>query len=237
MALVVVTGAGSGIGHGMVEHLIGRGFAVCAIDLVKGMLDGAEHPLLSFHEADVRDRDALGAIVASHAERDVISGLVACAAIFKRMPFLELDEETWDNTFAINLKGSLFACQSVLPHMLAAGKGSIVLFSSSIARSGSPASGHYAATKGGMLGLARSMAVELAPSGIRVNTVSPGLIDTPQPRGNTSEERMYAKGQSIPLRRIGQVSDVVGVVDFLLSEDSSFVTGQDIRVNGGSLLI
>jgi NAD(P)-dependent dehydrogenase (short-subunit alcohol dehydrogenase family) len=109
-----------------------------------------------------------------------------------------------------------------------------VLFSSSIARSGSATGGHYAATKGGLLGLMRSLALDVARDGIRVNAISPGVTDTPQPRGHSTEEQLYAKAKDIPLGRIGTPEDMAQAVMFLLDARSSYVTGQDIRVNGGA---
>ena len=127
----------------------------------------------------------------------------------------------------------MFACQAVLPMMRKAGHGSIVVFSSSIARAGSPTGAHYAASKGGVLGLMRSLALEVAKEGIRVNAISPGVTDTPQPRGHATDEELYAKAARIPLGRIGQPEDMAQAIHFLLGNESSYVTGQDIRINGG----
>lgn len=232
---VVVTGAGGGIGYAITLLLLDRGYRVSACDVVAGRLDGCHHERLSFHRVDVRDRSAIGAAIAAEERLSSgICGLVTCAAIFKRMPFLELDEESWDRHFAINLKGSFLACQAVLPSMRRNGGGSIVVFSSSLARTGSPTGGHYAATKGGILGLARSLALEVARDNIRVNVISPGIIDTPMPRGHRSEEEFLARAKTVPLGRYGTPDEVAEAVLFLLGDDSSFVTGQDIRINGGS---
>jgi NAD(P)-dependent dehydrogenase (short-subunit alcohol dehydrogenase family) len=114
--------------------------------------------------------------------------------------------------------------------------GAIVLFSSTLARSGAADGAHYAATKGGILGLARSVALETAVDGIRVNVVSPGVTDTPQPRGNMTEEQLFSRAATVPLGRIAHVGDMVEAAVFLLSEDASFMTAQDLRVNGGARL-
>jgi NAD(P)-dependent dehydrogenase (short-subunit alcohol dehydrogenase family) len=231
---VVVTGAGSGIGHETAAALVAGGYRVLAWDVAPGGLAGTRSPFLTFQQADVRDRDAMQTLARAEEERgEVICGLVACAAILRRVPYLELDEATWDAHFAVNLKGSLFACQAVLPMMRRNRAGSIVLFSSSIARSGSPTGAHYAATKGGVLGLMRSLALDVAADGIRVNAISPGVTDTPQPRAHSTEAQLYAKAGRIPLGRIGQPEDMAQAVLFLIGEDSSYVTGQDIRINGG----
>ena len=231
---IVVTGAGSGIGYGLARRLLDEGYRVSGWDVEAGKLDGINDDRLSFHRIDVRDKVAMTEAVDAELEIGAaIAGLATCAAIYKSVPFLELDEETWDAHFAINLKGSLFACQAVLPFMRQQQSGSIVLFSSMIARAGGRGGGHYAATKGGVLGLTRSMALDYAREGIRVNVISPGITDTAQPRGNMSEEAMYAMAEVNPMKRIGQPEDMAETALFLLGDDASFVTGQDIRVNGG----
>jgi NAD(P)-dependent dehydrogenase (short-subunit alcohol dehydrogenase family) len=138
--------------------------------------------------------------------------------------------------FDINLKGTLFACQAVLPIMREQRRGSIVLLSSTVARHGAVGGAHYAATKGGILGLARSLALDVARENIRVNVISPGTTDTPMPREHRTDADLEALRRRIPLGRIGRPEDMAEVALFLLQEDSSFVTGQDIRVNGGALL-
>ena len=232
---VVVTGAGSGIGYATTLLLLDRGYRVSACDVVAGRLDGCRREGLTFHRVDVRDRSAIEAAIA--AEERLSSGtcgLVNCAGIFKRMPFLELDEETWDRHFAVNLKGAFLACQAVLPRLRRNGGGSIVLFASSLARTGSPGGAHYAATKGGVLGLARSLALEVARDNIRVNAISPGITDTPMPRSHRSEEDFLARAKTIPLGRYAMPEEIAEAVLFLLGDDSTYVTGQDIRINGGS---
>lgn len=114
--------------------------------------------------------------------------------------------------------------------------GRIVLFLSMLVRTGSVNGAHYAASKGGILGLARTLAIEVAAENIRVNTISPGITDTPQPRAFLSEADLEARRARIPLGRIGHVEDMVEACLFLLSEESSYMTGQDMRVNGGASL-
>jgi len=234
---VIVTGAASGIGFSTTQLLLGEGYRVVGCDLTRGRLAEIDSPDLQFDALDVRDAAALHASVAAEEARgQAIVGLVACAGIITRTPYLELDEEAFDAHLDINLKGPLLACQAVLPAMRRQGRGSIVLFSSTIARSGSAKGAHYAASKGGVLGLMRSLALETAREGIRVNAVSPGVTDTPMPRGHASDEEVYAKAAKVPLGRIGQPDDMAQAVLFLLGEDSSYVTGQDLRVSGGANL-
>ena len=234
---VVVTGAASGIGFATTELLLAQEYRVVACDLARGRLAQIDSEALHFDALDVRDAAALHASVeAEEARGHAIVGLVACAGIITRTPYLELDEETFDRHLDINLKGPFLSCQAVLPAMRRQGRGSIVLFSSSIARAGSIKGAHYAASKGGVLGLMRSLALETAREGIRVNAISPGVTDTPMPRGHASDEDVYAKAAKVPLGRIGQPDDMAQAVLFLLEDDSSYVTGQDLRVSGGANL-
>ena len=232
---VVVTGAGSGIGYAVARRLLDEGYAVSAWDVAEGRLAGANDPMLEFHEVDVRDKAAMDRIVASI--KTPIAGLVNCAAIYKPTPFLELDEDSWDAHFGINLKGTLLASQAVLPRLRAQKSGSVVMFSSGIARTGAAQGTAYAATKGGVLGLARGMALDVAADNVRVNVVSPGVTDTPQPRGHLSQADLDARAAAHPMGRIGEAEDMAEAALFLLEDDASFVTGQDLRVNGGGMLI
>jgi NAD(P)-dependent dehydrogenase (short-subunit alcohol dehydrogenase family) len=234
---VVITGAGGGIGLATARLLLDEGYRVLACDLTRGPLAQIDSPALHFDALDVRNAAALRASVAGEEARGhAIAGLVTCAGILKRMPYLEMDEDSFDRHLDINLKGTLFACQAVLPAMRRQGRGSIVMFSSSIARSGSATGAHYAASKGGVLGLMRSLALEVAREGIRVNAISPGVTDTAMPRSHSTDAQLYAKADTIPLARIGQPQDMAQAALFLLGEDSSYVTGQDLRVDGGDNL-
>ena len=235
METMIVTGAGSGIGLGLTLKLLAGNYRVSAWDVAPGDLAGVNDDNLAFHQLDVRDADALAEAAAEAAgSGDRIAGLSTCAAIYRTAPFLEIAEDDWDDHLNINLKGTLLACQAVLPAMLEQGSGSIVMFSSLIARRGAMNSAAYAATKGGVLGLCRALALDHARDGIRANVVSPGIADTEMPRRVMSEADLFAKGDDIPLGRIGMPEDMVEAASFLLSDDASFVTGQDIRVNGGA---
>jgi NAD(P)-dependent dehydrogenase (short-subunit alcohol dehydrogenase family) len=165
-----------------------------------------------------------------------IDYLVCCAAIFPLRPFLELSLDEWRRTLQVNLTGSFLACRAALRFMRPQGFGRIVLFSSMLARTGAIGGAHYSAAKGGVLGLARTLAAEAAHYGIRVNTVSPGITDTPGVRGHFAEADLEARKARIPLGRIGNVQDMVEACMFLLGSESSYMTGQDIRVNGGASL-
>ncbi len=235
--VAIVTGAGSGIGHAIARRLLAAGYLVGGWDVAPGRLDDIRSPDLSIAVLDVRDKAAVDRAVRQLlATAGRIDGLVACAGVYKTMPFLELDEATWDATFAINLKGGFFVCQAVLPAMRRQRHGSIVLFSSTLARIGAARGAHYAATKGGLLGLARSLALAAARDNVRVNTISPGVTDTQMPREHATDADLAATARTIPLGRIGKPEDMAEAALFLLQHDSAFVTGQDLRVNGGALI-
>ena len=176
METMIVTGAGSGIGYALTRRLLAEGYYVSAWDINPGDLAGANDENLDLREIDVRDTDAMTVAVAEAAVKTgKIAGLATCAAVYRTKPFLELTEDDWDTHLSINLKGTMLTCQAVLPTMLAQKTGSIVLFSSSIARRGASHSAAYAATKGGILGLGRSLALDHAREGVRANIISPGI--------------------------------------------------------------
>ncbi|MEE2995796.1 MAG: SDR family oxidoreductase [Pseudomonadota bacterium] len=235
METMIVTGAGSGIGFRLAQKLLSENYRVTAWDIDQGKLAGFSNKNLTFNKLDIRDPAAMTAATeAAIVESEAITGLATCAAIYRTAPFLDLSEGDWDDHFNINLKGTMLACQAVLPAMLKQGRGSIVMFSSLIARRGALNSAAYAATKGGVLGLCRALALDHARAGIRANVVSPGIADTEMPRRVMTEADLFAKGDNIPMGRIGTPEDMVEAAYFLLSDDASFITGQDIRVNGGA---
>jgi|SoiMethySBSTD1v2_1073268.scaffolds.fasta_scaffold57275_3 2-hydroxycyclohexanecarboxyl-CoA dehydrogenase len=230
--VAVVTGGSGAIGAAIAERLNKSGALVHVLDLQPSSLPGAD-----FHRADVRNEpDVDRAFDAIGKSAGGIDYLVCCAGIFRRVPFLDLLLEDWQKTLEINLTGYFLCCRAALRFMRPQKFGRIVLFSSMLARTGGVNSGHYAASKGGILGLARSLAVESAAENIRVNTISPTITDTPMPRAVLSDEEIESRKTGIPLGRIGRVDDMAEACMFLLSDDSSYLLGQDLRVNGGSTL-
>ena len=234
---VCVTGAAGGIGEVLVRRLLDEGYSVSAWDRSPGMLGGILHERLIFETLDVCDGAAMQRAASLAAERyGGIYGLVSLAAIYRTQPFLEIDDATWDLHFDVNLKGSLLAVQAVLPFMRAVLGGSIVLFSSSLARTGGTNSAAYSATKGGILGFMRSIALDVARDKIRVNSVSPAIADTAMPRANLDPVAMSARAAANPMKRIGTPHDMSEAALFLLDAENAFMTGQDIRVTGGAHL-
>lgn len=233
----VVTGAGSGINLAITKALLAAGCRVSAWDLRAGGLSGIENPKLSFVSVDVCNKEALAKAAAETAEAAKgTAGLVAGAGVMLNAPFLEIKEADFDRTMAINLKGAMLTVQALLPHLRRAGKGGIVMFASMLARSAGPNAADYIASKGGVLGLARTLALELAETGIRVNTISPAMVDTPMPQAAFTPQSIAARGKASAMGRLPTVEDVAAAALFLLSDDASFVTGQDIRLSGGERL-
>jgi NAD(P)-dependent dehydrogenase (short-subunit alcohol dehydrogenase family) len=161
--------------------------------------------------------------------------LVNSAGIVKNIPILELAEKDLDLMFDINLKGAFYICQSVLKVFVQKNSGTIVNVASSAAQRGGGLVGgsHYAASKGGMLSLTKSIAREFAALGIRANSICPAMIETPMLDG-LSEERLQGIVDAIPLKRVGTTREMAGACLFLSSELSGFVTGSNIDVNGGT---
>jgi NAD(P)-dependent dehydrogenase (short-subunit alcohol dehydrogenase family) len=152
--------------------------------------------------------------------------------------FLEITPDDWDRIQNVNLKGILFLSQAVIPHMRKRKAGSIACMSSVSAQRGGGIFGgpHYSAAKAGVLGLAKAMAREFGPDGIRVNCVTPGLIGTDITAGKLTDEMKAQILEGIPLGRLGEANDVAGIYTFLASDLSAYVTGAVIDVNGGMLI-
>src|SRR5262245_56314736 len=159
--------------------------------------------------------------------------LVNNAGVFPRVPFLEMKEGDWDYVLDINLKGSFFCAQAAARLMMAGGRGGAIVNLASTAVRGSVLGVHYSASKSGVVGMTRAMALELAPHGIRVNAVAPGLTDTAQPRYGHSEEALTAMGRAVPLGRMAAPAEIAEVIVFLASDDSRYMTGQTLFANGG----
>ena len=187
---------------------------------------------------DVSDRAAVDAAVDEVREalgRPTI--LVNNAGIEGFSPFLSITRETWDRIIEVNLTGTFHCCQAVIPEMLEAGWGRIVNISSSSAQGGQPLMTHYVASKAGMIGFTKALALEFGPKGITVNTIPPGFIDTPMTR-RSEEKGLLGPGidhhaTQTPVRRAGRPEDIAAACAFLVSDEACDVTGQVIGVNGG----
>ena len=236
--VAVITGGRGGIGAGIAQRLLSEGVTVHVLDLSDHTPAGpGAAGDVHFYSVDISDEaqvDSAFDRIQSISKR--VDYLICCAAIFRPQSFLELEPENWQRTLQTNLTGSFLSCRAALRCMRPRKFGGIVLFSSMIARTGNVKGAHYAASKGGILGLARTVAIEVAADNVRVNTISLGITDTPQPRAFLSDADLTQRRSRIPLGRIGAVEDMVEACMFLLSDQSSYLIGQDLRVNGGASL-
>ncbi len=245
--VAVVTGAASGMGLAIARHLAARGDRVGLFDL-QG--DAARRAAKDLREAgataiaaevDVTDRGAVDAgLEQVRAELGPIAIMVTSAGLDAFEPFTGITLESWERVLAVNLTGTFHCLQAVVPDMLAARWGRMVTISSSSAQSGAARMAHYVASKGGVIALTKALALELAPHGITVNCIPPGMIDTPMSRraeaaGDLANLEKIAR-RAIPVGRPGAPEDVAATCGFLCSEEASFVTGQVVGVNGGMVL-
>lgn len=240
--VAVVTGAAKGIGRAIALRLARDGRDVALLDVeplagVVGEIEQLGRRSLAV-TTDVSDPEQVEA-AARHVAEDFgdVSVLVNNAGIFPRAPALEVGWDLWQRVLAVNLGGTFLCSQAFGRSMLAAGRGAIVNLASGRAIEGAPKGAHYAASKGGIISLSRSLAQEWAPT-VRVNVVIPGLTDTDQPlaSGATREELRVQAAQRVPMGRIGEPEDVAGLVAFLVSPDASYITGASMCVNGGSIM-
>ena len=239
----LVTGSSRGIGRAIAVELAREGWAVCvnylehreaAEDLVR--LLRAEGWEAIAVRADVSDRDAVEAMVrTAQAELGPIELLVNNAGISYQGLFQDTSNEIWDRTLAVNLTGARNAAQAVLPHMLSEKRGCIVNISSMWGLRGASCEVAYACSKAAIIGLTRSLALELAPSGIRVNCVAPGCIETDMVRVLGEETRAMLVEET-PLGRLGTPEDIAHAVAFFASGKASFLTGQVLTADGGFIV-
>ncbi|WP_405534927.1 SDR family oxidoreductase [Streptomyces sp. NBC_00075] len=238
----VVTGGGRGIGQAIATVLAARGAAVAVWDLnLESAEDTAARIVKDGGTAIAVGGDASDAAdVAAAAARTreafgPVTILVNNAGTTAYEPFTSITEESWDRMIGINLKGPFLVTKELVPDMLAAGWGRIVNISSSSAQTGAPAMAHYASSKGGVIGLTRALAIEYAATGVTVNHVPPGFIDTPLVRQGPVD--VDAVAAMMPMKRAGQPEDVAYAVAYLASEEAGYVTGQTLSTNGGRYLV
>jgi NAD(P)-dependent dehydrogenase (short-subunit alcohol dehydrogenase family) len=239
----IVTGAASGMGAATAGLLAARGWRVQLLDRSADELDEvtaglANHGGIVLHSVvDVSRKDqVLAAVDEARAAFGRIDGLVNCAGIEGvATRLVDASEAELDRLLAVNLKGVLFAMQAVVPTMLAQGSGSIVNIASASAVIGIPRLAAYSASKGAVLALSRSAAVELARTGIRVNVINPGAIRTKmfEQSANFDPERLAASGAGAPMGRIGSPQEIAEAVLYLLSPGSAYTTGTTLVVDGG----
>ncbi|RDI56069.1 SDR family NAD(P)-dependent oxidoreductase [Nocardia mexicana] len=232
MKTAVVTGGASGIGLGIAQRLRSDGLHVATMDLNPPVDDDLAY------RADVSDPEEIAAALTAVRDRlGPVTVLVNAAGVdgFKRFQNISFPE--WQRVIEVNLHGVFHTTQAVLPDMLAAGWGRIVNISSSSTHSGQPFMSHYVSAKSAVNGLTKALALELGPSGITVNAVPPGFIDTPMLRRSEEARRLGGSVeehiQRTPVRRVGTPGDIAAACAFLISEEAGYITGQILGVNGG----
>jgi|UniRef100_A0A7C4AS35 3-oxoacyl-[acyl-carrier protein] reductase len=240
--VAIVTGAGKGLGRAFCVKLAQEGAHIVAV--TRSDMEGLEN---TAKEVRALGRDALIRQVDVASESDTlrmadealktfgrIDVLVNNAAYYfgvTRKAFTEISVEEWDRMMAVNVRGPWLCARAVFPAMKAQGKGKIVNLASEVFFTGSHGFVHYVSSKGGVIGLTRALAVELGPVGICVNAVAPGYTDTEASR-TIADVTKYDTSRT-PLRRLEKPEDVVGAVAFLASDESDFITGQTVLVDGG----
>jgi NAD(P)-dependent dehydrogenase (short-subunit alcohol dehydrogenase family) len=237
-SVVVLTGATGGIGRSIARMLVAAGAALAVTDLLAEPVEELVSELGLFGRAcDASTWDGFASFCSEvEAALGPIDGVVNCAGLWAPAPYEEVDERAYTETLDANLKTAFASCRAVLPGMVARGSGSVVNFASTAGEYGSiRAAAHYAAAKGGVIALTKSLAREVSPAGVRVNAVSPGPTDTPALLAATPEQRAIAGSRTL-LGRLGQPHEIAGACVFLLSPLSTFVTGTVLQVNGGALL-
>ena len=243
----IVTGAASGIGQAIARLFAKEKARVALVDIdesgVKATADQIQNAggTVRAHVRDVSNSgDAEKTVAAILKDWGTVDILVPAAGISVGKVLTDTTEEEWDRVFAVNVKGTAFWCKAALPHMMENRRGAIVTISSQFAFTGGPASASYVATKGAIVSLTRSIAIDYASYRIRANTVMPASIDTPmiqrmlarQPDQEQALQRVIGKH---PLGRIGTPEEVALAVLYLASDDSSFTSGATLPVNGGWL--
>ena len=243
MKTVLITGASRGIGAATARLFAQKGWAV-AVNY-RNSREAAEELVSEIRKnggtalaipADVGDPEQVEALFRT-AERELgqIEALVNNAGIAQQKLFTDLTDEDWDELFRVDVKGVFLCCRRALPAMIRRHRGVIVNISSMWGQVGASCEVHYSAAKAAAIGLTRALAKEVGPSGIRVNCIAPGVIQT-EMNGNLTPETLEALKEETPLELLGDPADVAKAAWFLTSEDSAFITGQVLGVNGGMVI-
>ena len=240
--VALVTGAGKGLGRAFCVRLAQEGANIVAV--TRADIQGLEATAaevrslgreVSISQVDVSLEKETLRMASEATERfgriDILVNNAAYYYGVARKPFTEVSVDEWDRMMAVNVKGPWLCAKSVFPEMKRLGKGKIVNLTSEVFFTGSHGFVHYVASKGGVIGLTRALAVELGPHGICVNAVAPGFTDTEASR-TIADVSKYDTSRT-PLKRIQTPQDLVGIVAFLASDDSDFITGQTMLVDGG----
>lgn len=241
---VVITGGGSGIGAALTEGFVRQGARVAFLDIAEGPSEALRDRLAAesgaaplFLKADLRDVNAIGAAIsAAEAAHGAALALVNNAALDDRHDMMNVTADYWDTNQAVNLRPHFFTAQAVAPGMKAAGKGSIINFTSTSFMINLGTMPSYTAAKAGIIGLTKGLAGALGPHGIRVNAIAPGWVITERQQALwVTEKGLAAHVARQCIREVMQPSDIVGPVLFLASDTSRMMTAQTMIVDGGFL--
>lgn len=247
--VALITGAGGGMGREACAVFASEGARIAAVDIDPALLDSTEAAVRAaggeivsiVADVAVEDqvRDAIEAAVARFDGLDVLYNNAGVLWRDRDVSVLETDEETWDRVFAINLKGMVWIGKYGIPHLIAAGGGSIVNVGSTSALLGdSIPQDAYTASKGAVISFTRSLAVQFGPSGVRANCIHPGFTDTPMQTVRTGDPAwVEAATAEIPLGRLATPRDVVNAALFLASDEAAYVTGAELVVDGGAVVV
>ena len=250
----LLTGAAGGIGLAVADGFLNEGAACTLVDI--GAQPSAEaFALIARHaeraqylQADVTQAASIEAMMASARRRfGTVEVLFNNAAVFDLAPLLESSEASYERLFAVNVKGMFFVMQAVLKGMVEAGvKGSVINLASQAGRRGEALVSHYCATKAAVISYTQSAALAMAPHGIRVNGIAPGVVDTPmwanvdalfaKYENLAIGEKKKAVGLAVPLGRMGEPSDIAGAAIFLASDEARYITAQTLNVDGGNVM-
>ncbi|ADU35414.1 L-iditol 2-dehydrogenase [Variovorax paradoxus] len=252
---VLLTGAGGGIGLAVAEACIAAGARCSVIDRASNAPEAVRavqqrHPDgLAYISADVTSaQDIQRLLTEAIAAFGPIHTLFNNAAVFDLAPLLDSDEASFDKLFAVNVKGMFFVMQAVLRHMVEAGAqgASVINMASQAGRRGEALVSHYCATKAAVISYTQSAALAMAPHGIRVNGIAPGVVDTPmwdhvdslfaKAEGLPPGEKKRRVGLEVPLGRMGMPGDIAGAAVFLASDEARYITAQTLNVDGGNVM-
>jgi 3-oxoacyl-[acyl-carrier protein] reductase len=235
--IILITGANRGIGHNILKKIATCGYTVIGTSRSKDGADLITETLKDFMGKgivmDVTNQESINASVSQIKEDyGVIYGLVNNAGITDDNLLMRMSDKQWNTVIETNLTSLYRVTKSVVKDMMKARTGRIINIGSIVGIMGNAGQSNYSATKSGLLGFTKSLAREVSSRNINVNAISPGFIDTDMTRA-LSEEQIEALTKNIPLGRIASPDEVSSVVAFLLSDDSSYITGENINVNGG----
>ena len=241
--VAIVTGAASGIGAAIADLFLAEGASVLLADRDADRVSAAaerhrsEQRTVSSAVVDVTDADQTKAMVEQCvAELGPVDVLVNCAGMLTEVPLVEMDVATWDEMIAVDLRSVFLCCRWVAPHMVSRGSGRIINIASQLGIKGGEGLVHYSAAKAGVIGLTKALARELAPSGVLVNAIAPGPIETPLVEG-ISEDWKRAKQAELPLGRFGRVDEVAPTALLLASSPGgNLYVGQTLGPNSGDVM-